>query len=227
MLNGQAGAVSAVADIPTLPSTAEAPWDLGQMDIFQSVYEIGGVDRTALLPPALHPTDPTLLILTAWVGLKVNLVQARVSCRSGVRARALLLDCVCPDEDMRDRLRLGWGFNVRGSEISLSGDRDRVNIRAPGIEFGMNRLADFDPEGVQLTSSMHLVTLPRGERLIQVEPEVRAESARRGRAGAAVVSQFPTLHPVSAAIVHGHVKLVPPRFATRVDVPAFQGTEKL
>ena len=197
------------------------------MDIFQAVYEIGGVDRTALLPPALHPTDPTLLILTAWVGLRVNLVQARVSCRSGVRARALLLDCVCPDEHMRDRLRFGWGFNVRSGDIGLTGDRERVNIRVPGIEFGMDRLTDFDPDGVQLTSSMHLVTLPRGERLIQVEPEVRAESARRGRAGAAVVSPFANLHPVSAAIVHGHLKLVAPRFATRVDVPAFQGTEKL
>ena len=227
MLAGAASAASAVADIPTLASTAKERWDLDEMDIFQAVYEVGGVDRTALLPPALHPTDPTLLILTAWIGLKVTLVQARISCRSGVRARALLLDSVCPERGVGDRLRLGWGFNVRPGEVALTGGRDTVRIEAPGIEFAIDRLEDFDADGVQLTASMHLVTLPAGERLIQIEPEVRTESARRGRPGAVRVARFPKLHAVSAAIIHGRLTLVPPRFATRVDLPAFRGTEKL
>src|SRR5262245_26003768 len=65
------------------PAAVDAPG----ASIVQVTWEIAGSRGESLLPPALHPTQPTLLSVLAYD----SRAQVRLSCRHGARARALVI----------------------------------------------------------------------------------------------------------------------------------------
>ena len=72
-------------------SLAVEPLDLGETEVVLISYELAGVRGADLLPIGLHETIPTLLTITAWRAVDIEIVQLRLSCRAGVRARAMLV----------------------------------------------------------------------------------------------------------------------------------------
>lgn len=58
MLTGTADIHTLASRAPTLPTLDGEPVALRDVDVLYAVYEIGHEGREALLPPALHPTEP-------------------------------------------------------------------------------------------------------------------------------------------------------------------------
>jgi hypothetical protein len=87
--------------------------------------------RTLFLPPGLHPTDPPTLSIQGWkVGRspwgEFSWVTARVSCRSGVRARGLTMAAVVSKDAAADGLRASFGFSCRVGEVRIAAFYDAV-----------------------------------------------------------------------------------------------------
>ena len=177
-----------------------------------------------------------------------SLAQARVSCRSGVRARALVAASVVdgPDEVV-GALAAGWGLGPAERsgprDVMLDRRYDRVAARIPawGAEMGLVDPAPINGADIQYVVGLHPVVTPAGdERLAQVELEVVPERAERGRPVVAAydgpepaanrdlaVAKLVPTHPVAATIAVGTFTLPKVRFLLRPDVGPDAGTEVL
>lgn len=169
----------------------------------QVVWELAGVRGEELLPPALHPTQPTLVSVLAFDGH----AQVRLSCRHGARARAMVVDT------RHDVSFDGEVLHVGGAVVRLTD---------PTRELGLGDM--------QLVASLWPAQVEgRGLRLVQQEIEMDVRSLRRHHA---VVEQWPGEWPapatsVGAGVAHGDVHLPAPRFMSRVDVLAHEGGERV
>jgi hypothetical protein len=167
------------------------------------------------------------------------MVQARVSCRSGVRPRGFVAGCIVDDADAASALAAGWGFPAVTGTVELQRGYDRTELTATrgGAPAAHVVGTDPDPLGAgdaQFTVTTTLAMTPRGLRLVQVEPEYELHRVERVRPhlvsfdGAAwrLPSVVPR-HPVAATVAVGDVTVPSLRFVSRPDVNAFAGTEKL
>jgi hypothetical protein len=181
-----------------------AALSLADTFVVQAVWEIAGTPGVELLPPALHPTSPTLLSVFAVAGH----AQVRLSCRHGARARALV---IASTTDVRfDGARLLIGEDVE-------------------VGFG-ERVRALGPVDVQYVTSLWPVDVDgRGRRLVQQELDVEVPVHERW---SVTLERWPShgprpVHPVGASVARGSVTLPAPRFAARPDVVAFAGSEPL
>lgn len=243
MLVGTAALDALAADAPRLPRLDGEPLVLAGAWVLQAAFELPGAARTALLPPALHPTDPPL----AWITVLAcadgplgpfALAAVRVSCRSGLRPRGFLVGSVVDSPAAGRALAERWGYRVRAGEVRLTRGYDAVAaaVRCDGRTVLALALRDPEPLGphdVQYTASMHLAHTPRGLRLVQVDPTVAVERAERGRPRLAAFDgaafgdpRLAPRHPVAASIARADVTLPRLRYLCRPDVWAFEGTER-
>ena len=97
---------------PTMDTLDGEPVEFQEAEVIQAAFETSYSHRQATLPPGLHPTTPPLLVLLAW---KVPdgpwgplaMVQARISCRSGVRPRGYVTGGVIDNPDAARALSRG------------------------------------------------------------------------------------------------------------------------
>jgi hypothetical protein len=242
MLVGTADPLHLARRAPAMPSLGTAPLALEGAQQLQLLYEIGSGALTSLLPPALHPTLPPLarLVVTRVARSELGpfaLAELRIECRSGVRPRALLVQGFCDGDAAREGLAARFGFALLPAEVALRGGyfEARAEVRragAPLLAAGARELSPLGPRDVQPISSLHLAETPRGLRLVQVDAEVHAERAARGRpfverldAAAFGAPELRLTHPVAATWLSLELVLPALRFVCRPDVPAFAGTE--
>lgn len=213
--------------------------DLGETELVLVSYELAGVRGEDLLPAGLHPTMPTLLTIAAWRAEGIDLVQLRLSCRAGFRARAMLVGGAAQGR-LADQLTGGWAYPANRANVRLERNYDRVRVLvSDGDQLILDAGLD-DPRPISTHDIQQVVGLNpgaidgRGERLIQVEPHLEATRAERGRPVLATFdgawfgdARLRPAHPVAATIEVGPMVLPPPRFALRTDVPAWEGTEML
>jgi acetoacetate decarboxylase len=242
VLLGTADVAALAAGAPVMETLDTDAVVLPQATLLQATWEMPGAAREALLPPALHPTDPPLV---GWTFVTVGggplgpfaMAALRVSCRSGVRPRGFLV-CAVVDADAAARaLAARWGFRCRPGEVRLARHYDAVRgtVRVEGRTILELALRDPDPLGphdVQVTASMHLAETPRGLRLVQVDPTLAIARAERGRPHLAAFDaaawgdpRIAAVHPVSAWTAVADVTLPRLRYLCRPDVWAFDGTE--
>jgi len=239
MLRGTADLDELAARAPTLEAFAEQPVELDRVAMFQLVAELRRPARQALLPPALHPTEPAALVLQAWrVGDSpwgpFTMALARLSCRSGARARGFTVAGQCDNQDARAALVTGWGYPLRSGAAHLDVRYDGTTLSADGLA-----VRGIDPrplavDDVQYTGTMNLAHTPRGLRLVQVETHQTTSRAERLLARITAFSGeawgSPLLDPyhvVATTVAHGTLTLAPIRFVCRADVDAFTGTERV
>src|SRR5512137_2613099 len=99
MLIGSANVSELAAATPIIDHFDGALLVCEQAEILQVMYEIATPHREAMLPPALHPTDPPLV---SWLFYRCAaspwgrfaMAQTRIECRSGLRLRAFLVSAV-------------------------------------------------------------------------------------------------------------------------------------
>jgi hypothetical protein len=233
--------MTALREPVVLSEPAAEPVVLEHTVVVQAAFELAGLGREPLLPVGLAPTIPTLL---TFLSIHVPngplgpmaIATARLSCRSGVRARAYVVasEVEAGDETVR-QLAAGWGLGGTAGEVGLERRYDRVSVTVAG--WGL-RLVVGDPSpisssDVQYVTGLHPVRAPSGDsRLAQVEVDVALERAERGRPR---VEAFDGLtvrgrllvpaHPVAATIGAGTVTLPRVRFLLDPDLPPHLGTE--
>lgn len=244
MIVGSADIATLSADAPTIATYRPEPVALTEVECFQLTAEMRNTAREAVLPPALHPTVPPALSLQAWnVGGSpwgpFSMALARVSCRSGVRARGFTTRLVASTDEAAEGMAATFGFPSATGDVALRRHYDGVDVSVAlvGQEIlGVSAL-DPDPMGiddVQYTGTMNLAHTPNGLRLVQVEAE--HEATRVERLTARILSfdaagwgndLLDPYHVVSASIALEQVAMPPLRFVCKVDELAFTGTEKI
>jgi hypothetical protein len=224
---------------PQLVSPAPEPVELGAAEIFQAAFEHAGAPGDAFVPAGLVPTIPALVTLLA---IRVpdgphgrfTVAQVRVSCRSGARARALVLaSAVDAGPEAVAWLAAGWGIGGREATIGYERRYDRVRITAPWFDVSLESPRPIGVDDVQYVTGLHAVAMDAGARLAQVELEVASARVERGRAvlrswtapdGAAGLDPR---FPVAATSAVGALTLPRVRFVLRPDVPPNLGTERI
>jgi len=227
---------------PTMDSLDTDSVTLEQVEILHVTYEIDAAAREALLPPALHPTNPPLV---TWLFYRCpagplgcfTMAQTRIECRSGVRPRAFLMSSVVDDSSARTALCARWGFPSRAGTVELRRYYDSVagTVSIDGHVILDVAIADphpIDESDVQYVANMNPARTPAGFRLVQVDPSYRVHRAERGQprlahfdAAAWGDKRLRPVYPVSASIAVADVTLPRIRFVCRPDVWAFDGTE--
>jgi hypothetical protein len=214
------------------------------VELLQVTYELGGGAPESFFPPALHPTLPVLAVLALWradagpLG-RFALAQLRLSCRSGVRPRQLLVASFADGELARAALNERFGFGARRARIRLDRFYDRVEggvdvDGASALDVTARGPLPLAPGDVQFFSSMHAAETAKGLRLLQVDTEVHVTRAERAEprlihfaADAFGIPGATLAYPVAAFVALCDVTLPRLRFACRPDVPASAGTERI
>jgi hypothetical protein len=244
MLFGTADVDALAVGAPRMERLDTEPLALPGAWVLQVTFEMPASAREALIPPALHPTDPPLV---GWRFVRATdgplgaftLAELRVECRSGLRPRGFLLASVVDGPEAMRALMERWGYRCGTGDVGLVRGYDAVRgtVRIDGRTILDVALRDPDPLGphdVQYTASMHLAHTPRGLRLVQVDPAFVVERAERGRPELAAFdaaawgdARIAPVHPVSASIAIAEMTLPRLRYVCRPDVWAFEGTEKV
>jgi hypothetical protein len=211
--------------------------------VVQATFELAGLGREPVLPAGLAPTFPTLLTFLAIhvpdgpLG-RMSLAQARLSCRSGVRARALVAASEVEGTSAAvEQLTEGWGLGGRSGAVRLDRRYDRVTVEVPAWGLAL-AVADPSPVGagdIQYVAGLHPVTTSDGEsRLAQVELDIALERAERGRPelitydGLLVGSRrLQPGHPVAATVGAGTFTLPRIRYLLDPELPPHMGTTAL
>jgi hypothetical protein len=201
--------------------------------------------RDALLPPALHPTDPPSLSIQAWrvdeseLG-PFTLCFTRLSCRSGVRARGLTTAAYVDNPAAAAALRDQLGFPCRVGALRLDTHYDGCDLLVSVDSRTILAIAGLDPEplggdDVQYTSTLNLADTPNGRRLVQIEAHHDNEAVERVHArvvdfdaGSWGNDLLDPYFVVTATVARDRSITLPAvRFVCRADVSAFEGTETI
>lgn len=215
-----------------------------QAEVLQVTHEIATPHAEAMLPPALHPTDPPVV---TWLFYRCPaspwgsfaMAQTRIECRSGLRLRGFLVSAVVDNAVAAAALGKRFGFASQPGRIELHRYYD--SLRAAVVTGGRIILdvivSDPDPlssADVQYVPNVNLAHTARGLRLVQVEPRYEVHRVERGRArvvafdGAAWgEARMRPVYPVSASLAVANIAIPPIRFVCRPDVLAFDGTESV
>jgi hypothetical protein len=242
MLTGDASVDALAADVTTVTTWDTTPVTMDGVELVQAMFELRSSARQALLPPALHPTNPPTAVIQAWRCPEspwgaFELVQVRVQCRSGLRPRGFVVGAVTDNGVAADGLAATWGFAARVGEVRLRRhyDETTVEVAVAGATVLQLRGRDPDPLGpddVGYSSTLNLARTPNGLRLVQLDMTAQPDRVERLRpaldrfdAAAWGNPRIEPWYPVSASVAVGRMTLPPVRFCCRPDVLAFEGTE--
>jgi hypothetical protein len=226
--------MTAVLSVP-----ATEPLVLDDVEVLQVAFELSGVKGKDLLPPALTPTNPTLLTVLV---IRVpdgplgplTWASARLSCRAGARARTLVVgQQLAGHDEVLASLAARWGIGGPTTAVRLERRYDSVRATGDGLDVTMLDPAPISPHDVQyVTALMPVRTDARQDRLAQVELDVEATRCERGRpclgtfdGSAWGDERLVPKHPVAATLAVGRLTLPAVRFLMRADVPPHEGTE--
>ncbi|MGD9932129.1 MAG: hypothetical protein AB7T37_00275 [Dehalococcoidia bacterium] len=239
MLTGAADPALLARDAATINSWHSDPLVLGDVTVLQVIAEIRRGGRQSLLPPGLHPTDPSAISIQAWrIGESpygsFSFVHVRLSCRSGVRARGLTTAAVASTGSAARGLSERFGYPCRLGAVTLNAFYDGAHLTVDdSLVVAATNATPLGPEDVQYTGTMNLAHTPSGLRLVQVEPEFTATRVDRLKArlerfdsdawGGPLVAPY---FVVAGSVAHARVEIPPVRFVCRPDVSATEGTER-
>ncbi len=240
--------LKAIADTaPLLTSLDTEPWELKGAQHLQLHYELGG-SRTALLPPALHPSIPPTLLINVTdvpdseVG-SFTLATVRVGCRAGARPRGLLLRGYCDSTAATSVLRERWGFPIDLADVWLQPGyaRAATSVTVAGVTVLEGELIDPQPitgADVQYMASLNLARVAReGDEktlLLQVDPDYTFDRAQRGRtrltafeAEAWSLPGASAAHPISASLTTVDITLPRLRYLIHPERDPLSAVERL
>jgi len=244
VLIGTADIDSLASRAPTLTTLDGEPVALRDVDVLYAVYEIGHEGREALLPPALHPTEPPHATFTFIRAADtefgpVEMALLRIGCRSGSRPRGLLLGCFVDNVEAGHAFRHRFGFPAAPAEVKLrpsySGGYASVSVDGrPILRIVMGSPFALSGSDVQYTNTMTLAHTPVGLRLVQVDMAYTVHHAERCAphldsfdAAAWGDPLVRPVYPVSASVARADLTIPRLRFVCRPDVMAFEGTEPI
>ena len=244
MLTGTSSLETLIPNIPRIESYEVSEVVLSEVEILQIQYEMSAGDIQKLLPPALDATLPPLGQWTLWSVQQspwgpFNLVQFRLSCRSGARPRSFLLSAAINNEDAGRVLSEHWGLASILANVDFKHSYESAEVIVSNNSKTLLEFQALDPEpladqDVQFFASMHAANTPHGLRLVQFDPTYETMRVERYTPS---LSSFKSdtwgagsTHPHYPVIGFGlraNIHLPKIRFVCRPDVSAFQGTEEV
>lgn len=244
MLRGTADVVALAEGAPTLREFHAHTLDLDGVVLLQMVMEMRNRAREAVLPPSLHPTLPPTLSMQIWQVAgspwgAFTLAVARVSCRSGVRARGFTTAAVASSDPAVQGLTGSFGYPVRRGDVHLyaSYSGADASVAVDGRETFRAAAIDpvpMGPDDVQYTGTLNLIHAPAGPRLLQVEFHLEPTRVERLRsrleafdAAAWGSANLDPYYAVTASLALGQVTFAPLRFLLHAEELAFTGTEPI
>jgi hypothetical protein len=230
-------------DVPTLGSPNRPELPLGKVELLQLMYEIRCGEMTDLMPFALQPSIPAS---ATWLGIRCEespwgpfrMALTRITGRSGIRPRGLVTSAYVDNPDAARELRDGWGYPTNVADIGFRAAYEGIAVTVARDGAQVLDLRLIDPEVVRITpyvsASIHVVDLPEGRRLLQVDPDIEFTEVQRGRPGlrvfapeAAAGARIEPVHPIHAVYGVGKMTLPRLRWYFDPDVSLAEGTTDL
>lgn len=186
----------------------------------------------ALLPQALHPINPAVLVITAFSfpdstwGAYTS-VEVALQCRAGARARRFLIGHVVNKQEVADAMRNSWGVAARVADVQLEERYEGVTISVTADEGTVlrARMVDKDPiapSAVAFFAALALSRIDGEDKLVQLERDFELYRGDRGRPKVDVLdsgwwtegesTELRATMPISAATLRADVALKPVRF---------------
>lgn len=231
------------ADAPHATPERAKSLNLGAMRWLQTTYEPTGrcVD---LFPKGLHPTTPVLVTIQVWdvpggdLGA-FKLAQVRLSCRAGIRIRALMTNTVIDSADAAKVLSEGWGYAPNLGEIGVSWRTDRVEatVHVDGNDVLATSVAMPLPiaaEDLQHITNINPAFVGNDLHMLQAEPQMMTLGVQRGSPELGhfdaafwnIPNNAPTF-PVIGATADVETMLPPVRFMQDPEILAHKGTKSV
>jgi hypothetical protein len=191
--SGTLDVAALLAAAPMMDNLETGAWEIAGVETLQATFEIDDAAMPALLPKALHPTIPPIVIFSiarypeSPAGA-FTMAQVRLGCRAAALPRGYLLRAYVDSAAACDALSRQWGFACEQGDVRLQRYHDRISgsVSAGGSE--ILRVSLIDPEpisgaDIQYVANMHLARTADdvGGLLVQVDPEYRFHRAERGR----------------------------------------------
>ena len=242
MLVGTADLDQLAHTAPTIDGFSNQTVNLEDVVCLQLTAEMHNQAREAVLPPGLHPTVPAVLSLQVWQ-VRTSpwdafaMALARVTCRSGVRARGFTTAAFVSTAAATEGLRSTFGFPAVQGEVAMQHSYDGTRASVVWQGAPILEVVGLDPEplgvtDLQYTGTLNLAHTPTGLRLVQVETHHQASRVERLTARLenfeASAWGNPLLDPyhiVSCSVALEEIALPPVRFVCKPDELAFTGTE--
>ena len=244
MISGTATPESLAQHAATISAFSSEPVTLSGVECFQLTAEMRNQAREAVLPPGLHPTVPPALSLqgwnvgdSPWGGFSMSI--ARISCRSGARARGFVVGTIVSSDAAAEGLRSSFGFPCRLGDVHFRRGYDGIELAVECDGATLVEVGGLDPDpmandDVQYTGSMTLAHTPNGLRLVQVEAHHQSTRVER------LTSQIrsfdapgwgqPLLDPyyvVASSVAVSEVTMPAVRFLCDPNAYAWDGTESV
>ena len=214
------------------PELSKSPSAAMKATVLQLTVETSREAVQRLLPPALHPVNPGVLVITAFdVAASAErgsfrLVEVGLQCRAGARARRYVVGAAIDDPSVAEELAAGWGYLSKPAAIRLERRYERIDVI---VEAGSTtlRASLLRPEPVTPAAVLYLAglrpTVYQDELWIaQVERTFEISRADRGRPAVAdfdggwwTDGEAPELRaadPISGSFTRSEVTLNPMRF---------------
>ena len=193
MLSGNRSVEEVFDGAPHIDVETAEPLDLGHVSWLQLNYElaVGRAYRTDFFPPGLHPTEPVVVNLQIWdvqscrVG-PFRLAQVRLTCRAGVRIRALQTNSVIDgSEEARTALSAGWGYRPVAGTVDFKRFNNRWSAAVavdgrPVLKGHMNLPQPLNAADLQHVANVNSGWVDGEPRLLQVEPAITTLGVVRG-----------------------------------------------
>ena len=214
--------------------------NLGNAKWMQLTFEPTG-NCVHLFPVGLHPTTPVLTTMQFWDVMEGDLgpfrmAQVRLTCRAGIRIRALTTNAVFNNADVAKVLADGWGYPGNVGNIDLSWRTDQI---AAGVEVGgktvlsgkMETPMPIGVDDLQHITNINPALVGNDLRMLQVEPQIANLGVQRAAPHlTSFDSDFWNLgdhaptYPVIAACADIQLSLAPVRFIQDPSLLAHKGT---
>ena len=244
MLIGTASVDDLARGVTTINAWRDEPVKLDGVEIVQAMFELPYAAREAVLPPALHPTNPPTMVLQAWRCLEspwgaFELAMVRVQCRSGLRPRGFVVSSVIDNDAAARGLAAGWGLAPISGEVRVRRFYDATTVDVVVAHRTILQLRGADPDpldagDVNYSSTLNLAHTPNGLRLVQLDVAADLDRVERMHFEAVTFDAAgwgtPALAPrqtVSASVGVGRLALERVRYCCKPDVLAFEGTETI
>ena len=201
-----------------------------------------------LLPPALHPVNPAVLVVTAYDSRATDigpfrLVEVALQCRAGARARRYLLGSAVDSTSARDALSEGWAYEAHAADVDIAVRYERADITVTSpdgrrvLDASVMDLNPVVPTAVAYFAALYLTTFDGALELLQIERDLEIARADRGRPRVDAFDSawwtgggsdaIRATAPISASITTGDLDVKPVRFATAPDVPKAQSVRRI
>jgi len=205
-----------------------------------------GVCR-GLLPPALHPVNPGVLVITAYEVAAADgrasfrTVEVGIQCRAGARARRYVLGAAVDDPriaaDMEDR----WGYVSSPASIRLDRRYERIELTV-AAEHTVLRASLLGPQPVTPAAVLYVAglrpTVYQGQPWIaQFERAFEISRADRGRPQVSELDSawwtggettaLAATQPISGSFTRADVTLNPTRFLIAPGQSRSAGTRRV